>query len=287
MARLQILQLPEAADDERPPFALIIDQVTYDEGGQFADGTESLNAFALKAGARASAVFHGVAVDLPANAPASLPLMSAEMEVVDVIDPKLADLVLKTVGIELASGGVPLDEALRNACRQLEKSEAAREHLRRRIDRAEKRCEELRAESLRRGKVKLDYAERVRQLETAIRRALDICGDQGSDVQDILRPVLEAAQDDLLSRRDALLDALGLDRTRDWDDIVNVASGLRKGRDARAAVLERVRNLFDKPEAMDSQHPDPSGYLHGYKVAIGDAKRAARSDAPRPCESGD
>lgn len=287
MARLQILQLPEGAGDERQPFALIIDQVTYDEAGSFVEGAESLNGFALKAGARAAAVFHGVTVDLPANAPTSLPLLSAGMEVVDVIDPKLADLVLKTLGIELVPDGVPLDEALHNACRQLEESGAAREHLRRRIDRAEKRCEELRAESLRRGKVKLDYAERVRQLETAIRRALDICGDQGSDVQDALRPVLEAPPDDLPSRRVALLDALGLDPARDWDDIVNVARGLRKGRDARAAVLERVRNLPDQPEAMDSQHPDPSGYLHGYKVAIGDAKRAARSEAARPPEGGD
>lgn len=284
MARLQILQLPQGAADDRPPFALIIDQVTYDEGGSFVDGAESLNAFALKAGARASAVFHSVTVDLPANAPTSLPLLSAGM---DVGDPKLAELVLRTLGIELVPGSVPLDEALHNACRQLEKSEAARERLRRRVDQAERRCEELRAESLRRGKVKLEYAERVRQLETAIRRALGICGDQGSDVQDVLRPVLDAAQDDLLSRRDALLDAVGLDRTRDWDDIVNVASGLRKGRDARAAALERVRSLPDQPEVMDSQHPDPSGYLHGYKVAIGDAKRAARSEAARPCEGGD
>ena len=35
---------------------------------------------------------------------------------------------------------------------------------------------------------------RVRQLEAAIREVLDICGDQGSDVQDILRPALDGTE---------------------------------------------------------------------------------------------
>lgn len=49
-------------------------------------------------------------------------------------DPELADLVFRTLGIELTPGGIPYDEALHNACRQLEKSEAARAHLRRERD---------------------------------------------------------------------------------------------------------------------------------------------------------
>ena len=40
-----------------------------------------------------------------------------------------------------------------------------------------------------------------------------------------------------------LLEALGVDRTRDWDDIRNAARGLRQERDAQAEALERVRNL--------------------------------------------
>lgn len=51
---------------------------------------------------------------------------------------------------------------------------------------------------------------------------------------------------------------------------------------ARAAeydtALSRVRGLSETPELMDAAHSDPAGYLHGYKVAIGDAKRAARTD---------
>lgn len=72
----------------------------------------------------------------------------------------------------------------------------------------------------------------------------------------------------------ALLDALGMDRTRDWDDIRNAAAGLRKERDAQAETLELIRNLPEQPEVMDAQHPDPAGYLHGYGVAIRDAKQA-------------
>lgn len=42
-------------------------------------------------------------------------------------------------------------------------------------------------------------------------------------------------------RKTALLDALRMDRTRDWDDIRNAAAGLRKQRDAQAAELEQLR----------------------------------------------
>ncbi|MCX5335485.1 hypothetical protein [Streptomyces sp. NBC_00140] len=45
-------------------------------------------------------------------------------------DPQLADLVRGALGIDLASGTVPLDEVLHTACRELEKSEAARAHVR-------------------------------------------------------------------------------------------------------------------------------------------------------------
>jgi hypothetical protein len=47
------------------------------------------------------------------------------------------------------------------------------------------------------------------------------------------------------------------------------------------SALTKVRSLPTHPEVMDAQHPDPSGYLHGYKVAIGDAKRAARVNSPK------
>lgn len=74
--------------------------------------------------------------------------------------------------------------------------------------------------------------------------------------------------------KNELTHALGMDRTRDWDDIRNAAAGLRKQRDSQAETLERVRNLPEQPNVMDAQHPDPTGYLHGYSVAIREAKRA-------------
>lgn len=40
--------------------------------------------------------------------------------------------------------------------------------------------------------------------------------------------------------KQALADALGMDRTGDWDDIRNAAAGLRKERDAQAEAIERV-----------------------------------------------
>lgn len=51
---------------------------------------------------------------------------------------------------------------------------------------------------------------------------------------------------------------------------------------ARAAeydtALSRLRSLPEQPEIMDAKHAQPDGYLHGYKVAIREAKRAARVD---------
>ncbi|MDX2838001.1 hypothetical protein PV377_03105 [Streptomyces ipomoeae] len=41
--------------------------------------------------------------------------------------------------------------------------------------------------------------------------------------------------------KNELTHALGMDRTRDWDDIRNAAAGLRKERDVQAAELERLR----------------------------------------------
>lgn len=46
-------------------------------------------------------------------------------------------------------------------------------------------------------------------------------------------------------------------------------------------MLARVRSLPEAPTIMDAQHEQPNGYLHGYRVAIGDAKRAARLPVTR------
>ncbi|MFJ9633818.1 hypothetical protein ACIRU8_39600 [Streptomyces sp. NPDC101175] len=55
-------------------------------------------------------------------------------------------------------------------------------------------------------------------------------------------------RDRLASHKAALLDALGMDRTRDWDDIGNAAVGLRKQRDEQGEAIERVRRLHQPVE---------------------------------------
>lgn len=72
----------------------------------------------------------------------------------------------------------------------------------------------------------------------------------------------------------ALLDALGMDRTRDWDDIRNAAAGLRKQRDEQAEAVERVRNLPDQPQDASAEYENPNAYLLGYLNATREAKRA-------------
>lgn len=43
-------------------------------------------------------------------------------------------------------------------------------------------------------------------------------------------------------------------------------------------ALTRVQNLPEHPDVMDAKHPNPDAYLHGYRVAIRDAKRATRNE---------
>lgn len=74
----------------------------------------------------------------------------------------------------------------------------------------------------------------------------------------------------------ALLEALGMDPTRDWDDIRNAAAGLRKERDTQARVIERVRNLPTEPELMNSEQEHPNVWIHGYKCGVLAAKAATR-----------
>lgn len=179
MTRLQILELPAAPGDERPPFVFILDEVAEEETDQVLAAQESFNGFGQKAGARAVAVFHGMTVDLPANdTPAyrdagsdsehagtthivyahertRLDLCSAllvsgdttwrklveqvseqQRELADLhkerqaLDPKLVALVRETLGIQMEPDGIPYDEVLYSACRQLQASEGARAHLR-------------------------------------------------------------------------------------------------------------------------------------------------------------
>lgn len=70
MARLQILELPEGAGDDRPPFVLVIDEYIPQRyvmaGGAEFKASEPFEGVAEKIGARAVLVFEE-AVEIPAN----------------------------------------------------------------------------------------------------------------------------------------------------------------------------------------------------------------------------
>jgi len=57
------------------------------------------------------------------------------------------------------------------------------------------------------------------------------------------RTTIARDMDRLAGHKAVLLDALGMDPTRDWDDIRNAAAGIRKQRDDQADAIERVRQL--------------------------------------------
>ena len=128
MARLQILELPEGTGDDRPPFALVIDEISEDESAQIIEAADALDGFAKKAGARATAVFHGMTIEIPAN---GSPPGVEETEVSEADFTEMATAVRRALGINMTEAGVEPDIAgwLLAACRELEKSEAARRHL--------------------------------------------------------------------------------------------------------------------------------------------------------------
>ncbi|MFI2354673.1 hypothetical protein ACH5AG_08300 [Streptomyces anulatus] len=82
--------------------------------------------------------------------------------------------------------------------------------------------------------------------------------------------------DRLAKRRDELAEALGMEPTRDWDDIRNAAAGIRRSRDSMRDAIQRVRNLDEEPAIMDAHQAEPTGYLLGYAIAVRAAKQASR-----------
>lgn len=66
MARLQILELPEGADDNRPPFVLVIDEAATGPDGLPRPGYREQRDLAEAIGAQAVLVFEDT-IDIPAN----------------------------------------------------------------------------------------------------------------------------------------------------------------------------------------------------------------------------
>jgi hypothetical protein len=169
MARLQILELPEGAGDDRPPFILVVDQYAPQRIvlGVDTPWRDYWQDIADKIGAR-GVIVTPETVDIPANdTTAYLAAPAAEQKIV----------------VDLA-GQEPqgaIDAAIREAKDGL----------------------------------------RLAEERTEIARDMDR----------------------LAKWKHELADALGIDRLRDWDDIRNAATGLRRERDAQAAAAQRVRDL--------------------------------------------
>lgn len=165
MARLQILELPEGADDERPPFVLVVDQVDGDAVEAIANAGLTT---AELIGARAVLAFEET-IEIPAN------------DTTAYLDAAVSGALPAGARSEMTIGGKSVTWT---------------------------HVDETRARAV-----------------AAVRERTDIARDM----------------DRLAKWKNELLDALGMDRTRDWDDIRNAAAGVRKERDAQAQVIERVR----------------------------------------------
>lgn len=118
------------------------------------------------------------------------------------------------------------------------------------------------------------------------RTRLDLCSALLLGSGTTWRKVIEQASErqrelaDLHRSHDAhkadILDALGMECTRDWDDIRNAAAGIRKQRDAQNEAIERVRRESTDPEVMDAEQEHPSVWQHGYRCGVLAAKSALR-----------
>lgn len=136
MARLQILELPEGPDDGRPPFILVVDQyqplrcveVTADGHPQIGS-IDEFTGVAEQIGARAVVTFRET-IEIPANDTTAYLDTSGHEEQDPVDYGQLVDIVHRALGIVAGSGPADIAGWLRTACRELEKSEAARAQLR-------------------------------------------------------------------------------------------------------------------------------------------------------------
>lgn len=199
MARIQILELPEGTNNDRPPFVLVVDETAPQHvilGGGNPD-RDYWQDIADKIGARGVIVTPDT-IDIPAN-------------------------------------DVPLDEAGQPLFLKVH---------------VEGEFEQFREQ----------VQDEIRKAQAQVTRAL-----QERD------PVHERAniardRDRLAKWKDELADALGMDRTRDWDDIRNAAAGLRGKCDEQAAKIERILRLSETPQ--QGTGVESSDYLNGYRDAI-------------------
>lgn len=221
MARLQILELPEGTDDERPPYILVVDQADEATANALSPSSEGLSPYsavmqkltgqsaAEQIGARGILVFADT-IDIPANDTTAY-----------------------------LGGGEARNEVTVKLGDQDVRSAIAAD---------------------------MNKARQQAGLPTVGQRLADERTDIARDM------------DRLAKWKNELLDALGMDRTRDWDDIRNAARGMRKKTEDLAAKIERVLRLPETPQ--QGVGAEAFDYLNGYR----DATRAALSVLVNPAD---
>ncbi|MEU7331407.1 hypothetical protein [Streptomyces parvus] len=207
MTRLQILELPEGTDDERPPFVLVVDEYTAQRvvtgaGQTITSFTDPIEHAAATIGARGTLVF-AETVEIPAND------VSAE----------LREGLQQNVG-----------EVYETARRSLSESETFGHQMLQRAENAEGRARAMEVQRDRANR-RAERAEAGRvAADNVLRAVCDVSGGPHVDPVVKARETLalaEARQKELVDRMDQVTDALGLDRMRDWDEIVTALRAYR------------------------------------------------------------
>jgi hypothetical protein len=242
---LQILELPEGTGDDQPPFILVIDEVTEEESERVIGSKEVFDGMAKKMGARAVAVFHGMTVDIPANTPAPVaddPERAGTTQLVYAHERTRLDLCAAL----LVSGDTTWRKLV----------ETVTERQRALADSHEARADLTRSENVR-----------------------DHLREQRDEARNWARHGYEIGQ-----RHCGWTDhgvAPGW-LTDGWGPAQFGSCEHLKRASEYDEALTRVRSLPEHPEIMDARHAQPEGYLHGYRIAIRDAKRAAQNERATP-----
>ena len=232
MARLQILELPEGDGDDRPPFVLVVDETVPQRAVLSSDTSwrDPWQDIADKIGAR-GVIVTPETVDIPGN---DVPLDPDGHPIKFRIEPdfetfreQVQEEVLHAQGkVTRALNATDWEDEL---ARLRQDRDEARSWARHGYEIGQKHCGWT------------DHGVAPAWLTEGWPNSFDSCEHlkQAAELEkaeDIRKRVAKEC-------KTALLDALGMDRTRDWDDIRNAARGIRKQRDEQATAIERVRQL--------------------------------------------
>jgi hypothetical protein len=255
VARLQILELPEGSGDDRPPFILVVDQMPANEAAFEALCRDLGTAMAQQIGARAVLVFE-TTIDIPAN---------------DTI------AYLQQVAEETGATIGKITSGFNAQMLADERTDIARD-----MDRLTRRRDEL-ADAL--GMEHGSSWDDIRNTAAEFRAELI----RSENAREHLRQDRDEARSwarhgyEIGQKHCGWTDhgvAPGW-LTDGWPPHFDSCEHLKRASEYDEA-LTRVRSLPEHPEIMDAKHAQPEGYLHGYRIAIRDAKRAAQNERATP-----